>query len=348
MPRAGSGGGGGHHSSGGGHSSHRSGGGHRVSSGSSHRAMGGSSSYNRGPAGGGYGSPYRHTYHRGPGYPYGGYYDRPPRRRGCSSILVNIISYLILIMFLMAVFTRMGFGYSSGYSLFGNSWGNQGNIKSTINREKLDSKNAYINDCIIDEIGWFDNITSTSRRLKAFYDETGVQPYIILKAYDPSLVTDAQKDKWATDYYDENFQNENIFLYVYFAEKDTDNDVGYMAYANGYETSSVMDSEAVEIFWNYIDRYWYTDMSTDDLFVTVFSKTASTIMRVSTTMADVLKYLVIGVAAIVIICLLISFWKKKRQAEKERAEETERILNAGKNQRMYSDDVAEDLMDKYK
>lgn len=347
MPRAGSGGGGGHHSSGGGHSSHRSGGGHRVGGSSSHRAMGGGSSYSRGPSGGGYGPSHRNTYYRGPGYPHGGYYDRPPRRRGGAYILLNMAAYLIVIMVLISMFARIKVG-SSGYSQYGNSWGTSGNVKSTINREKLDSGNAYINDCIIDEIGWFDNINNTSRRLKVFYDETGVQPYIILKAYDPFLVTDAQKDKWATDYYDEHFQNENIFLYVYFAEKDTDNDVGYMAYANGYQTSSVMDSEAVEIFWNYIDRYWYTDMSTDDLFVAVFSKTASTIMRVSTTMADVLKYLVIGVVAIVIICLLISFWKKKRQAEKERAEETERILNAGKNQRMYSDDEAEELMNKYK
>lgn len=151
--------------------------------------------------------------------------------------------------------------------------------ESTIVRNKLDNNTSYINDCVIDELGWFDNVAKTESRLKEFWEKTGVQPYILLRDYDASLKTEAAKEQWALDYYDANFDTENIFLFVYFAEKDTDNDVGYMSYANGYQTTSVMDAQAVDIFWNNIDRYWYTDLSTDDVIVNTFHDTAKTIMH---------------------------------------------------------------------
>lgn len=47
--------------------------------------------------------------------------------------------------------------------------------------------------------------------------------------------------------------------------------------------------EAVEIFWNNIDKYWYTDLSTDEVFVNAFNDTAKTIMHVSITNKDILK-----------------------------------------------------------
>lgn len=219
-------------------------------------------------------------------------------------------------------------------------------VSSTINREPLADSAAFINDCIDDELGWFDNISGTERRLRNFYDETGVQPYIVLHDYDPSLTSDEEKENWAMEYYDAHIQNENTFLYVYFAEQDTDNDVGYMCYVNGIETGSVMDSEAVEIFWNYIDRYWYSDMSTDDLFVTVFDKTADTIMRVSTTGADVAKIAVIIIGVIFILILLFVWWRAKAKREKEKAEETERILNTPM-QDLVNESKADELAKKY-
>lgn len=75
-------------------------------------------------------------------------------------------------------------------------------------------------------------------------------------------------------------------MYVYFAEADTDSNAGHMVYVKGLQTSSVMDSEAVEIFWNYIDNYLSSSRSADDVFLTVFDKTANTIMNVSTTCKD--------------------------------------------------------------
>lgn len=226
--------------------------------------------------------------------------------------------------------------------------------QTTTVREKLDTGNAYMNDCIDDQLGWFDNLSSTETRLQDFWEETGVQPYIILKDYDSSLTTDDQKEDWATNYYEANFTaegREDVFLYVYFAEEDTDNEVGYMTYTNGYQSAVVMDSDAVDIFWEYIDYYWYTDSSTDDLFVNVFDKTAANIMHAAKTQAEAsaarsktIMWIVI-VAGVGIVGVIIYKTKKENnRREKEKAQETERILNTPLDK--YQDE-AENLASKY-
>lgn len=57
-----------------------------------------------------------------------------------------------------------------------------------------------------------------------------------------------------------------------------ENDVGYMVYVNGLNVDSVMDEEAVEIFWDYVDEYWYFELSTDDMLIEIFNSTADAIM----------------------------------------------------------------------
>lgn len=333
MGRAGAGGGGGGHS-GGGHSSSRSSGGHHVSSGSSGRraGSGGSShssyssrsSYGSGGFGGSYG---------------GGFYPRPPRR---STVIVShggsfntVISLIIFIVVLAAAFG--GFPSSSSSST-------KSVPKSTQNRERLESGVGYDNNCIIDNIGWFDNVTKTEKSIKQFYDKTGVQPYIVLNAYDSALLTDTAKEEYAKKWYDEHIKNESTFLYMYFAEPDTDNDVGYMAYVNGKQVSSVMDSEAIEIFWAYVDKYWYSDMSTDDMFTTIFTKTADRIMTKSTTAADVGNNAVKVIGVIVVFAGIIVVMVIRRKHKAEEAKETEKILNTPLN----GDSEADDLLKKYK
>ena len=333
MGRAGAGGGGDEYS-GGGHSSSRSSGGHHVSSGSSGRraGSGGSShssyssrsSYGSGGFGGSYG---------------GGFYPRPPRR---STVIVShggsfntVISLIIFIVVLAAAFG----GFPSS-----NSSSTKSVPKSTQNRERLESGIGYDNNCIIDNIGWVDNVTKTEKSIKQFYDKTGVQPYIVLNAYDSTLLTDTAKEEYAKKWYDEHIKNESTFLYMYFAEPDTDNDVGYMAYVNGKQVSSVMDSEAIEIFWAYVDKYWYSDMSTDDMFTTIFTKTADRIMTKSTTAADVGNNAVKVIGVIVVFAGIIIVMVVRRKHKAEEAKETEKILNTP----LDGDSEADDLLQKYK
>lgn len=200
---------------------------------------------------------------------------------------------------------------------------------STYNREKLDAGNGFINNCILDELGWFDNESKTESRLKNFYEKTGVQPYIILSEYNPALTSDALKEAYAQQLYEEYIDNEATLLFVYFAEQyeNDDSEPGYMYCVNGRQATSVMDSEAMDIFWAYLDRYWYSDLSTDDMFVNIFDSTAGRIMTKTTTKYDVLKYVLIVCAAGVVVFGVIKVVKLKHKRAKEEAEETERILN---------------------
>lgn len=332
MGRAGAGAGGGGGHSGGGHSSGRSSGGHRVSSGSSGRRAG-SGGGSRGSYSG-FGGP-----SHGGGFYGGGFYPRPPIRNtvfiGHGGVVNTIISIIIFIVVLVTAFG--GFPSSKSSSTK--------NIpKSTQNRERLESGVGYDNNCIVDNIGWFDNVTKTEKSIKKFYDKTGVQPYIVLNAYDSTLLTDTAKEEYAKKWYDEHLKNESTFLYMYFAEPDTDNDVGYMAYVNGKQVSSVMDSEAIEIFWAYVDKYWYSDMSTDDMFTTIFTKTADRIMTKSTTVADIGNNAVKVIGVIVVFAGIIVVMVLRRKHKAEEAKETEKILNTPLN----GDSEADDLLKKYK
>lgn len=342
MGRPGAGSAGGGHS-GGGHSVSRSGGGHRVGGSSSSRPMGGAS---RPMGGGGFGGgrpsspPPRGGNYGAPPPPRGGHYGAPPppprhygappppprgggRRSGdgCVSSLISVVILLIFIGILLGMFSSIGGGSSTDIPA------------SSYNREKLDSGNGYVNDCIVDELGWFDNVSRTESRLKDFYNETGVQPYIVLLDYDTYSkegTSDDAKYNYALKYYDNNITNESTFLYVYFEEEYEDeySEPGYMCYINGTQVSSVMDSEAVDIFWAYLDKYWSdSSLSTDDLFVKTFDSTADTIMTKSTTSKDVAKYALIVVAAGVVVFGVVKVVKLKHKRAKEEAEETERILN---------------------
>lgn len=337
MGRAGGGSRSSSHSGGGHHSGGHSSGGHRVSSSSSGRRAGGGMGHgpSHGGPGGGFHSdpprmhkPYR-SYHHGPHHPPMGLGGCPPPRRsgGCASYVC--VTLILLVIVCLQFFLPM-------------LSGGAGIPASTANRERLDTGISYNNDCIIDELNWFDNTSSASRKLQTFFEKTGVQPYIYLKAYDASLTTDAQKEAYAKMWYDEHIENESTFLYVYFAEKNQDIDVGFMCYVNGSEVSAVMDAEAVEIFWAYIDQYWSSDLSTDSLFENVFTKTAKRIMAKSTTGADIVLWIVIVVAVIVAGVVIIRIMKTKRQHEKEANEETERILSTP-----ISSSATDDFADKY-
>ncbi|MBO5146097.1 MAG: hypothetical protein J6C19_11280 [Lachnospiraceae bacterium] len=341
MGRAGSGGG---HSSSrrssGGHSSSRSSGGHRVGSSSHSRAGSARSSSHH--SGSHYGSSFSHG---GPGMPpppprYGGpgmpppppygrrkyyrtgrYHNRSYRTYG-SGAFSKLFSYFMIFMVcavILGIFgaMRSANGHSGGSSI----------PASTINREKLDSGLSFDSNCIVDELDWFDSVSKAGTRLRTFYDKTGVQPYIVLLQYNPALTTDEQKEEYALEYYDNYIDNEATFLYMYFAEQEQDNDVGYMCYVNGKQVNAVMDAEAVDIFWGYIDKYWYSDMSTDELFEKAFTKTAETIMAKPRTSADILFVLAVGVVIIGIIIAVIAAMNTRRRHERERAEETQRILN---------------------
>ena len=314
MPRPGTSSGG--HRSSGGHSSSRVGGGHHV--GRSSRPTG-SSSFNRGPS--------MHHYHHTPPPPRRGYYGYRRNVYTSSSSGLGTL-FACLIVFAVVIFSF--FMIASDDS----------DVTSTINREKIENPIPYDNNCIKDELGYVENTSKLSKNLKNFYNKTGIQPYIYLKSYDETLTSDSQKDNYAQNWYEQNIDNEDTFLFVYYEDQDP-NEIGYMAYVNGKQVTSVMDSEAVNIFWNYIDRYWTDDsLSTVEVFTKTFNSTANTIMEKSTTSNDIIKIICIIVGIIIVIGGIIYILRMKFKRDKEKAKETVEILKTPL-------DKSDELRDKY-
>lgn len=314
MPRPGTSSGG--HRSSGGHSSSRVGGGHHV--GRSSRPTG-SSSFNRGPS--------MHHYHHTPPPPRRGYYGY---RRNVYTSSSSGLGTLIACLIVFAVVIFSFFMIASDDS----------DVTSTINREKIENPIPYDNNCIKDELGYVENTSKLSKNLKNFYNKTGIQPYIYLKSYDETLTSDSQKDNYAQNWYEQNIDNEDTFLFVYYEDQDP-NEIGYMAYVNGKQVTSVMDSEAVNIFWNYIDRYWTDDsLSTVEVFTKTFNSTANTIMEKSTTSNDIIKIICIIVGIIIVIGGIIYILRMKFKRDKEKAKETIEILKTPL-------DKSDELRDKY-
>lgn len=314
MPRPGTSSGG--HRSSGGHSSSRVGGGHHV--GRSSRPTG-SSSFNRGPS--------MHHYHHTPPPPRRGYYGY---RRNVYTSSSSGLGTLIACLIVFAVVIFSFFMIASDDS----------DVTSTINREKIENPIPYDNNCIKDELGYVENTSKLSKNLKNFYNKTGIQPYIYLKSYDETLTSDSQKDNYAQNWYEQNIDNEDTFLFVYYEDQDP-NEIGYVAYVNGKQVTSVMDSEAVNIFWNYIDRYWTDDsLSTVEVFTKTFNSTANTIMEKSTTSNDIIKIICIIVGIIIVIGGIIYILRMKFKRDKEKAKETVEILKTPL-------DKSDELRDKY-
>lgn len=314
MPRPGTSSGG--HRSSGGHSSSRVGGGHHV--GRSSRPTG-SSSFNRGPS--------MHHYHHTPPPPRRGYYGY---RRNVYTSSSSGLGTLIACLIVFAVVIFSFFMIASDDS----------DVTSTINREKIENPIPYDNNCIKDELGYVENTSKLSKNLKNFYNKTGIQPYIYLKSYDETLTSDSQKDNYAQNWYEQNIDNEDTFLFVYYEDQNP-NEIGYMAYVNGKQVTSVMDSEAVNIFWNYIDRYWTDNsLSTVEVFTKTFNSTANTIMEKSTTSNDIIKIICIIVGIVIVIGGIIYILRMKFKRDKEKAKETVEILKTPL-------DKSDELRDKY-
>ena len=248
----------------------------------------------------------------------------PPKRPSKTLVLILILATILGIGIVLA---KKGDTNASSY-----------------NREPIATGVAFNNNCIIDELDWFDDIGRASKKLQNFYNKTGVQPFIYLRAYDASLTSDESKHQFAEDWYDANIDNESTFLYMYFAEQDQDGEVGYMVYVNGKQVSSVMDAEAVNIFWNEVDNAWYKDTSTDDMFAGVFDATARKIMTKSTTSNDVASKLVGFLGMITLVYSVIYLMRVKRYHEAVRNAETERILKTDISGRSSDDD---DLLNKW-
>lgn len=202
---------------------------------------------------------------------------------------------------------------------------------NTVQREKLEDVPGFTNNCIWDEANYLGNISKVSSSLKSFYNKTGIQPYLYFKSYESGVSdTETNRETWAQKYYEDNIEAENGFFLVVF-EPSSEYADDECVYVNGKRASSVMDAEAVDIFWAYFDSHWFSNETTDNAVIGMFDDTAKRIMSKPTNGWDFAK---IGAVAVIVIAIsvgVVRVVKEKNRRAKEKAEEDERILKTDIN-----------------
>lgn len=201
-------------------------------------------------------------------------------------------------------------------------------------------------DYYTDEAGWISNKNQLTSGMKDFYQRTGVQPYLyILRDYNGSTTpSTTQLQQFAEQEYDKLFTDEGHFLLVFC---DTGSGSYNCGYAVGSQAKTIMDSEAVSVLADYLDRYYSSNMEDEEFFSTVFQKTGERIMTVTKSQAPMVIIVIVIAGAVVAVVFLLYRWREKaRQEKRRRDKEMEDILQTPLEQ-FGNEDEAENLAKKY-
>lgn len=266
--------------------------------------------------GGGYGGP--------PGSP------PPPDRRnsgnGCLSVVLVVVLFFLIVGIFLAVVGSLDGGLSVA--------------NSTVERKPLPAGSVRETGYYTDELGWIVNEGELLSGMRAFYKETGVQPYLYLTERVNGSTSPSVREiaDFSDRLYDQLFTDEAHFLVVY-QEADEQYTVGYTA---GAQAKSVLDDEAVGIFRDYLDRYYTSDLSDEGYFGTVFRETGERIMTVTKSPWPT----VLGIFGVVLLAAMLFFWWKKAKEQKNlEARQAQEMLNTPLE--TFGDTTAEDLAKKY-
>lgn len=323
MARGGRGGGGSRSSGGGSRGSSRSSGGRMSSSsrGGYRSSRSSSSSWNRPHFGGGF------YYGGGPRLRY--YHDYSGGSVATWAVSIITIAVLFIVL-------TLGFGFIQGTSDI---------TKSTLERTPLDKGAVITTDYYTDNVGWVDNPTVLENGMKAFFDETGVQPYLYITDVVDGETHPSEEtlENFTNQLYDELFEDEAHFLLV-FHEYNSDGAYS-MWYTCGAQAKTVMDQEACDILLDYVDSYYFSDRNDSQMFADAFRDAGNRIMSKTTPF-----YLyAIGIIAVILIAFLgFHWWKKAKEQKNLEAEQTARILDADLETIGSGDSSIDDLEDKYK
>ncbi len=235
---------------------------------------------------------------------------------GClpSGCFIPLIIFVALIVFITML------GYSSSESS-GNS----------IKRTPL-SGQVHKTEWFQDNIGWVSNKSVLIQGLEEFYKKTGVQPFVLFVPYDETFwnedgsINGNATDEYLENFYTDNFTDEAHFIFSYFAiENDDLSEMdGEFRYLSGYSTDTIMDSEAIRIFWGYFQTN-YNDLSLtmEAMIANTFISTSQFIMSEPKEPPNLIGNFILMLLIIAIIIIITKIMKRR----KEKEEYTKEILS---------------------
>lgn len=297
--------------------------------GGSRGSMGRSSSSGRSGVSGG---SYRSGSYRPSSYS-GGYTSRRYRTRGggygySSSTLSAIVVLFILLMLALPFVEKL----------------RTTNITpSTQSREPLPAGAVIETDYYADNLFWIDNKAQLEAGMKHFYKKTGVQPFLyITDEVDGSRnPSSEQMETFSNNLYDELFEDEAHLLLVF-----QDADGHYTDWViTGVQAKQVVDTEAVNILLDYVDRYYYdASLTESQVFGQAFEKAADRMMSKT---ANPFVIIAVAFAAVVIVAIVGAVIVKKINQKKREAEQMERLLKMDLSQESAANPEVESLAEKY-
>ena len=208
--------------------------------------------------------------------------------------------------------------------------------RSTKVREKLDGV-VTKSDWYEDQVGWVSSEKVLIEGLEDFYKETGAQPYVLLIKYSDdfwngSNLNIEEADKYLNDIYDKKFEDEGHFIFAYFqCANDSKQEMeGEFRYLSGDSVDTIMDNEAIDIFWGYFKaNYYNTSLTLEEMISNTFTKTANNIMQnpnEGSNLPMVLSIILISILLIVVIVALVNKNKKNKSETAEKVEKPVDII----------------------
>lgn len=245
------------------------------------------------------------------------------RGMSAASVLVLVVVVVIVVAVAFGGFACSGSGVEA----------------STVQREALPAGSVQETGYYTDDGGWISSPSTLEAGMRQFFEETGVQPYLYILPNGASSSTQ-ELGQYAQQLYGQLFQDEGHFILVF-----CDNNAG--SYSCGYwigaQAESVLDSEAITILSQYLDRYYYdTSLSEEELFSETFASTADRIMEV--TPSPVVP-VAVCIAVIVVVGGVVFVVRYRAKAKAEEQRRQQEILNTPLE--TFGDSAIEDLAEKY-
>ena len=250
----------------------------------------------------------------------------PEQKKNRFSSVLKVIIWGLVVWLLLALF----------------GGGSDGITKSTINRDKLHVKIDKSAGYYTDECNWIRNRTVLEKGLEAFYNSTGIMPYVyiidnVAGDYDPST---EKLEAFAEAKYEALFDDEGHILLVFW---DYGGAYEYVLML-GYDTMELMDSEACDILFDYLDYHYYYADTEEEFFADAFKEAGERMMTV--TRSPMYYILMMGGAAVVVV-LLYRTHKSRKDKEAERKKRAEEILNSPLEKFGEDGDAIDELEKKY-
>ena len=278
------------------------------------------------PISGGYVAPGRTIINTGGGGNYNnnsgnnGSFQQKPKKKG-NGLLTSVI--MIAIAFFM-VLVIVG--------LFADD---TDSMTNTTERTALTGA-VQMTDYYEDDIGWITEKDVLIEGLENFYHETGVQPYVLLVPYNSQFWngSDFNGDAgqaYLEQVYADTFNDEAHFIFAYFACANDSKDTldGEFEYLKGYQADTIMDNEALKIFWGYFESYYNDTFYTlEEMFANTFTDTADRIMSHPTNGYDTMIVLIIAAGIAIVIIGIVMIVRTSAQRKREKEEYTRHILEA--------------------